>query len=72
VLKENKIQSMDGKWEGTDQHLYRTFLEVHQIRKDIPHPPNGGLDLYHMVNEYIEFYTPKEARNTEIGKFAAR
>ncbi|WP_368668113.1 IS3 family transposase, partial [Aquimarina sp. RZ0] len=30
-------------------------------------PPNGGLDLYQKVKEYIEFYNTKR-RHTEIGK----
>jgi len=30
-------------------------------------PPNGGLDLYQKVREYINFYN-QERRHTEIGK----
>lgn len=68
VLKENKIQiSMDGKGRALDNIYIERFWKSIKYEKIYLNPPNGGLDLYQMVNEYIEFYNTKR-RHTEIGK----
>ncbi|MCM4170956.1 IS3 family transposase [Arenibacter sp. TNZ] len=68
VLKENNIQiSMDGKGRALDNIYIERFWKSIKYEKIYLNPPNGGLDLYQMVREYIEFYNTKR-RHTEIGK----
>ena len=68
VLKKNDIQiSMDGKGRAIDNIYIERFWKSIKYEKIYLNPPNGGLDLYEMVNEYIEFYNSKR-RHTEIGK----
>ncbi|MEZ5196803.1 MAG: IS3 family transposase [Bacteroidales bacterium] len=42
-------------------------MEIDKTGEDLFKPPNGGLELYQMVKEYIQFYNEKR-RHTEIGK----
>lgn len=68
VLKSHGIQiSMDGKGRALDNIYIERFWKSIKYEKIYLNPPNGGLDLYEMVNEYIEFYNTKR-RHTEIGK----
>jgi len=68
VLKNHEIQiSMDGKGRALDNIYIERFWKSIKYEKIYLNPPNGGLDLYQMVNEYIEFYNTKR-RHTEIGK----
>jgi len=68
VLKENNIQiSMDSKGKALDNIYIERFWKSIKYEKIYLNPPNGGLDLYQMVREYIEFYNNKR-RHTEIGK----
>lgn len=68
VLKKHGIQiSMDGKGRALDNIYIERFWKSIKYEKIYLNPPNGGLDLYQMVNEYIEFYNTKR-RHTEIGK----
>ncbi|MEQ8216669.1 MAG: IS3 family transposase [Arenibacter sp.] len=68
VLKENNIQiSMDGKGRALDNIYIERFWKSIKYEKIYLNPPNGGLDLYQMIREYIEFYNTKR-RHTEIGK----
>lgn len=68
VLKKNDIQiSMDGKGRALDNIYIERFWKSIKYEKIYLNPPNGGLDLYQMVREYIEFYNNKR-RHTEIGK----
>jgi len=68
VLKVHEIQiSMDGKGRALDNIYIERFWKSIKYEKIYLNPPNGGLDLYEMVNEYIEFYNTKR-RHTEIGK----
>jgi len=68
VLKEHGVQiSMDGKGRALDNIYIERFWKSIKYEKIYLNPPNGGLDLYQMVNEYIEFYNTKR-RHTEIGK----
>jgi len=68
VLKEHEIQiSMDGKGRALDNIYIERFWKSIKYEKIYLNPPNGGLDLYRMVNDYIEFYNTKR-RHTEIGK----
>lgn len=68
VLKENNIQiSMDSKGRALDNIFIERFWKSLKYEKIYLNPPNGGLDLYRMITEYIEFYNAKR-RHTEIGK----
>lgn len=68
VLKSNDIQiSMDGKGRATDNVYIERFWRSLKQEKIYLNPPNGGVDLYKKVQEYISFYN-QERRHTEIGK----
>lgn len=68
VLKAHNIQiSMDSKGRALDNIYIERFWKSIKYEKIYLNPPNGGLDLYQMVREYIEFYNTKR-RHTEIGK----
>ena len=78
TLKKNKIKiSMDGKdlrLRGENivfGYLNKIYIERFwrsiKQEKIYINPPNGGLDLYEKVKEYISFYNTKR-RHTEIGK----
>jgi putative transposase len=68
VLKKHKIKiSMDGKGRALDNIYIERFWKSIKYEKIYLNPPNGGLDLYQMVNDYMEFYNTKR-RHTEIGK----
>jgi len=68
VLKEHNIQiSMDGKGRALDNIYIERFWKSIKYEKRYLNPPKGGLDLYQMVREYIDFYNT-ERRHTEIGK----
>lgn len=68
VLKKHEIQiSMDGKGRALDNIYIERFWKSIKYEKIYLNPPNGGLDLYQMVNDYMEFYNTKR-RHTEIGK----
>ena len=67
VLKEHGIKiSMDGKGRALDNIYIERFWKSIKYEKIYLNPPNGGLDLYQMVNEYIEFYNTK--RRHKIGR----
>ena len=68
VLKEHDIRiSMDGKGRALDNIYIERFWKSIKYEKIYLNPPNGGLDLYQIVREYIEFYNTRR-RHTEIGK----
>jgi len=68
TLKKHNIQiSMDGKGRALDNIYIERFWKSIKYEKIYLNPPNGGLDLYQKVKEYIEFYNTKR-RHTEIGK----
>ena len=58
---------MDGKARALDNIYIECFWKSITYEKIYLNPPNGGLDPYHMVNEYIEFYNTKR-RHIKIGK----
>ncbi|GAA3522481.1 hypothetical protein GCM10022393_41360 [Aquimarina addita] len=58
---------MDGKSRALDNISIERFWKSLKYEKIYLNPPNGGLDLYQKVREYIEFYNTKR-RHTEIGK----
>lgn len=68
VLKENEIEiSMDGRRRAIDNIYIERFWRSIKYEKIYLHPPNGGIDLRNMVQEYETFYNT-ERRHTEIGK----
>lgn len=68
TLKKYQIQiSMDGKGRALDNIYIERFWKSLKYEKIYLNPPNGGLDLYQKIKEYIEFYNNKR-RHTKIGK----
>jgi len=68
ILKKNEIKiSMDSKGRALDNIYIERFWRSIKWEKIYLNPPNGGLELYQMVKDYIEFYN-KKRRHTEIGK----
>lgn len=68
TLKKHQIKiSMDGKGRALDNVYIERFWRSIKQEKIYLNPPNGGLELYQMVKEYIQFYNEKR-RHTEIGK----
>ncbi len=60
ILKKNNISiSMDGKGRVLDNIYIERFWRSLKYGKIYLNPPNGGLDLYQKVKEYIEFYNTK-------------
>ena len=68
ALKKNEIQiSMDGKGRASDNvHIERFWRSVKQ-EKIYLNLPDGGVGLYQIIREHIEFYN-NQRRHTEIGK----
>jgi len=58
---------MDSKGRALDNIYIERFWRSIKWEKIYLNPPNGGLELYQMVKDYIEFYNEKR-RHTEIGK----
>lgn len=58
---------MDGKGRALDNIYIERFWKSIKYEKIYLNPSNGGLYLYQMVREYIEFYNTKR-RHTGIGK----
>ncbi len=68
ALKEHQIEiSMDGKGRALDNIYIERFWRSIKQEKIYLNPPNGGIELYQMIKEYIQFYN-YERRHTEIGK----
>lgn len=68
ALKANTIQiSMDGRGRALDNIYIERFWRTIKQEKIYLNPPNGGVDLYQKVKEYIHFYNA-ERRHTQIGK----
>jgi len=68
ILKKHDIQiSMDGKGRALDNVYIERFWRSIKQEKIYLNPANGGLELYHNVREYVDFYNSIR-RHTEIGK----
>ncbi len=68
VLKKYKVKiSMDGKGRASDNIYIERFWRSIKQEEIYLNPPNGGIELYQMAKEYIQFYNEKR-RHTEIGK----
>ena len=67
TLKRNKIKiSLNGKGWALDNIYIKWFWRFIKQKKYL-NSPNGGLDFYEKVKEYILFYNTKR-RHIEIGK----
>lgn len=67
TLKSHEIKiSMDGKGRALDNIYIERFWRSLKYEKIYLNPPNGGLDLHHKVNQYIEFYN-NQRRHSELG-----
>jgi len=67
TLKKYEIKiSMDGKGRALDNVYIERFWRSLKQEKIYLNPPNGGLDLYQKVKDYVQFYNT-ERRHTEIG-----
>jgi putative transposase len=65
TIKNNAIKiSMDGKGRVLNNiYIKRHWRSLKQEKRYL-NPPNGGLDLYQKVKEYVHFYKT-ERRHTE-------
>jgi putative transposase len=67
TLEGHQIKiSMDGKGRALDNIYIERFWRSIKQEKIYLNPPNGGLDLYQKVKEYMKFYN-SERRHSEIG-----
>jgi putative transposase len=67
TLQKHEIQiSMDGKGRALDNVYIERFWRSLKQEKIYLNPPNGGVDLFKKVKEYVHFYNT-ERRHTEIG-----
>ena len=67
ALKKHEIKiSMDGKGRALDNVYIERFWRSLKQEKIYLNPPNGGVDLYQKVKDYVHFYNT-ERRHTEIG-----
>ena len=67
TLKKHEVKiSMDGKGRALDNVYIERYWRSLKQEKIYLNPPNGGLDLYQKVKEYVHFYNT-ERRHTEIG-----
>ncbi len=68
ALKDNHIEiSMDGKGRALDNIFIERFWGSIKREKVYINPPNGGVDLYRQVRDYISFYN-SERRHKSIGR----
>jgi putative transposase len=57
MLKKHSIQiSMDGKGRAIDNIYIERFWRSIKYEKIYLNPPNGGIELWKSVNEYMNFY----------------
>jgi len=67
TLQKNDIKiSMDGKGRALDNIYIERFWRSLKQEKIYLNPPNGGLDFFEKVKDYVHFYNT-ERRHTEIG-----
>lgn len=66
MLKANKITiSMDGRNRALDNIYIERFWRSIKYEKIYLNPPNGGVDLYKKMKEYILFYN-EERRHKSL------
>jgi len=68
ALQDNHIEiSMDGKGRALDNIFIERFWRSIKREKIYINPPNGGVDLYRKIKDYIGFYNA-EQRHKSIGR----
>ncbi len=68
ALRANDVQiSMDGKGRALDNIFIERFWGSLKREKIYLNPPNGGVDLYKQVKDYVNFYN-NERRHKSIGR----
>lgn len=68
VLQENEVKiSMDGKGRALDNIYIERFWGSLKREKIYLNPPNGGVDLYKQVKDYVHFYNT-ERRHKSLGR----
>ncbi len=72
TLKQHNIQiSMDGKGRALDNVYIERFWRSIKQEKIYLNPPNGGVDLFDKVKDYVHFYNTKR-RHTKIGNITPK
>ena len=71
VLNNGIRLSMDGKGRATDNAFIESLWKTVKYEKIYPNPPENGLDLYHMLEEYFENYN-NERRHSKIDDMRPR
>ena len=56
VLSNGIKLSMDGKGRATDNAFIERLWRSVKYEKIYLNPPNDGIDLYNMINEYFIYY----------------
>ncbi len=65
-IKKNEIKrSMDGKGRALDNIYIERFWRSIKYEKIFLNPCDNGLDLYLLIDEYMEFYNSKR-RHTKV------
>ena len=68
ALKGREVKiSMDGKGRALDNIYIERFWGSLKREKIYLNPPNGGVDLYRQVSDYVRFYNT-ERRHKSIGR----
>lgn len=68
ALRGKRVQiSMDGKGRALDNVFIERFWRSLKREKIYLNPPNGGVDLYSKVKDYVNFYNT-ERRHKSIGR----
>jgi putative transposase len=67
TFKKNEIKiSLDGKGRALGNVFIERFWRSLKQEKIYFNPPNGSVDLFQKIKDYVHFYNT-ERRHTEIG-----
>lgn len=65
AVEEQGIRiSMDGKGRAIDNRWIERFWKTLKYKRIYLNPPEGGLDLYEMVRDYINYYNHEKVHHT--------
>ena len=68
ALKRHEVKiSMDGKGRALDNIYIERFWGSLKREKIYLNPPNGGVDLYKQVKDYVHSTTPREDTSQSVG-----
>ena len=71
VINSKVKLSMDGKGRATDNAFIESLWKTVKYEKIYPNPPENGLDLYQMLEEYFDNYN-NERRHSKIDDMRPR